>query len=874
MARDTVPEATHDEARFYSVALRGVPLHEALEYVIDRTRIDLVYETSVVRDRKTFCRIEEAREEAILACVLRGTGVDFVRLSSGTYVLRPDVHQAPKKTGIVGQIVDAETRTPVAGAHVLIADARSGTATNSDGRFAVAGLLPGRHHIVVSHVAYHARTDSIWVTADQPNRVSLAVEPRIVSGEPIIVTGTELGGLVAPPGTSRSTARALEHPEGVGSPDVIQEIGSTAGVRLGDVESDVHIQGGASNEQQFLLDGMPIFVPISSGGFVGPFSPFAVAQVTVRKAGFGVDYGSHLSGVIELDHHLGSERPHALTLQADALSANGRYDGRQRLSSDVEAFWMIAGRRALWDTYHPPQLEDLYLSRSKPDLFLSRLLESPGARPVVTPAEESTDGKLEVGFTDLHAAARLRFGSLKSLKLAFYRGANAFGIDEVLLPDAGGVREFEDAYRWSNAAAEVRYEWVASGRLFMSAEVWMSGYELVHPISAIGNVDLDQLLDEFNEFQERGVRARGDLAASGSHDISGAIEVARTHGEFQLSLDPAGRRPVGPDAVHPLRWRLAGFLQDEIHLTRATTLELGTRLTYLPERSTLFAEPRAGAQFRTTSWSARAAVGMYRQFLHSFDVATYNVASLLPRVRFWLPIGKGQRPPEAYHATAGVTYRPASQWEFTGETYYKHQPHLLVLDYDGTPDANRPFESADGYAYGFVASAHHRTEPLQVEASYEYGVSKRRIPGRFDDAYIHTPWHVPHRAATSVNVTPVPALALSARWQAAFGREWGFRNAYYDFLATDPRTASFGDVDLTDPESHRLPVFTQFDVGIAYTRVVGPASVQARLTLVNVLGRRNVTDWSLTYDEDRATYVRAARRGIPFIPVGSLRISL
>ena len=111
---------------------------------------------------------------------------------------------------------------------------------------------------------------------------------------------------------------------------------------------------------------------------------------------------------------------------------------------------------------------------------------------------------------------------------------------------------------------------------------------------------------------------------------------------------------------------------------------------------------------------------------------------------------------------------------------------------------------------------------------------------------------------------------LTARWQALFGREWGFRPAYYDHLATDPRTETFGSVNLGDPEAHVLPAFTQLDVGISYARHISLAFVEARLTLVNVLGRRNVSDWTLVHDETRSAYVRVTRHGVPFIPIVSV----
>lgn len=875
------------EKHVHTLAFQGVPLAAALEYVIDETRIDLVYASALVEGRSTFCKIERADAEAVLACVLEGTGVDFVRLSSGTYVLIEDVETVPARAALVGQIVDAETGSPVAGANVFVADSGSGTATNTDGRFAVAGLLPGTHRVLVSHVGYQARIDSVALAAGRSNHVSIPVEPRVIHSAPIIVTGDAAVGARDVSKLDRRSASEIEEPEGVGSPDVIQNVGTVAGVRLGDAGSEVHIQGGSSNEHQFLLDGVPLFVPVSSGGFVGPFSPFAIEQLTIRKAGFGADHGSHLSGVIELEHHLGSETPYGLMVQADPLSTNARWDARKRLPDEKEIVWMIAGRRSMWDTYHPPQMEDLFQSRSRPDLFLKNVLESPEERPVRAPSPKTEDGKLEVGFTDLHGAVRLRLGGLRSLKLAFYRGANTFGIDEVRLPQGAELIELEDAYRWSNRAANLRYEWVASGHLLMSAETWFSGYELEHPVSSLATetvgglpgtaeTSISAIRDDFNAIQEVGVRARGDLALSGSQFLSGAVEVAHTGSEFKLSLDPFGRGPSGPDVVQPMRWRLSGFVTDRVSLWRHAAAEVGTRITYLPAQRVVLAEPRMSLDYQRDRWSARGAVGLYRQFLHSFDVTTFNIASLLPRVRFWLPVGREQRTPEAYHASLSITYEPVERLALRGQAYYKHLPHTFVLNYGAEEgsSADRLFRRADGYAYGFATSAAIEGRRVELGLSYEYGLSKRRIPGRFDSRFLPTPWNAPHRVSATLDLMPQPAWSLSARWQAVYGRTWGYRQAYYDFLVPDPASVAFGAVDLSDPEAHRLPAKTQLDLGMAYRRDVGRFVTEVRVSLVNVAGRRNVTDWSLRYDESEHRYVQEPRRGVPFLPVVSLRVTM
>ena len=111
------------------------------------------------------------------------------------------------------------------------------------------------------------------------------------------------------------------------------------------------------------------------------------------------------------------------------------------------------------------------------------------------------------------------------------------------------------------------------------------------------------------------------------------------------------------------------------------------------------------------------------------------------------------------------------------------------------------------------------------------------------------------------------------RWQGIASRAWGFRQAYYDYLEPNPDTRLFAPFDLSDPEAHRLPFYSQWDLGVAYSRAIAGLGVQARLNLINVLDRRNVRDWSLQYDEVSATYVRSARRSTPFMPSLSLRVT-
>ncbi|MDX1531393.1 MAG: carboxypeptidase regulatory-like domain-containing protein, partial [Rhodothermales bacterium] len=498
-----------------TLAAVGVPLQEALEVLIDRTRIDLVYDNALVAGRTAYCRTERAPVEQALACVLRGTGLDYARLSSGTYTLL-HAEAAPRWGNLTGEVVDAETGAPLAGAHVVLAvsaaDEAPGTAANAAGRFALPRLLPGTRRLVITHVGYRRAEVTVDVGPAQTGRVAIALEPEPVLAAPVVVSGLERRALSERLGAGRIDAPALTNAEPPGSdalvaasvaatPDVTQALAAVVGVRSGEALADVHVQGGAAGEHALLLDGAPVLVPVTLGGLVGPFSPFALARVVVHKAGYGAPLGSHLAGVVAAESAVTPPSGEALAVQADPLSLNARWGGRAGRPAHVEGAWALTVRRGLWGTTRPAALADRLRSWSTPDAFLIEQL----GQEAVPPAPNGYP--VELGFTDAHAAGRLRFGGLRSLHGSLYLARHAFGVEDTGPDDTPADDLYEDAYRWRNATGQLRYEWVQGDRAFAHVGAWTSGYRLRRPSALAGTGG------DLNAVRATGVRAGLDLAA-------------------------------------------------------------------------------------------------------------------------------------------------------------------------------------------------------------------------------------------------------------------------------------------------------------------------------------------------------------------------
>ena len=90
----SVDRATAQE-RTYALVVQGVALDEALDRFVQATGQAVSYEPDLVEGKRTYCAIPQGDAETVLRCILAGSGLDYVRLSSGTYVLTRRTEAAP-----------------------------------------------------------------------------------------------------------------------------------------------------------------------------------------------------------------------------------------------------------------------------------------------------------------------------------------------------------------------------------------------------------------------------------------------------------------------------------------------------------------------------------------------------------------------------------------------------------------------------------------------------------------------------------------------------------------------------------------------------------------------------------------------------------
>lgn len=875
--------AQSSEASRYTMVFRGVGLHEALERVVETTQIDLLYDSELVREKRVYCSARDATPEVLLRCLLADVPVDFYQTSGGTYVLTDSPRRPSRRGDLAGVVVDERTGEPLPHAHILLATANTGVASDQAGRFRLPNLTSGTYRVVATHLGYEPAVDSVRVPPGDSVRRRIALTPTAIVSEPVIVDGVQRHAPEGTVGAPTLSGDELAESGRLGTPDALSRARTLMGVSQQRPVADLHVQGGAAGEHEVRLDGMPIRNPVTLRRLLGAFSPLALDRLTVHKAGFGVEHGSAISGVVSAEHALSASTPSYGQVTVDPMSVNAEGHGSVDLGGRRTAQVRVAARSSVWDLYQDPTLNRLLLDWNVIDPMLLSSYFGGNEVSEITPAAQTTG----TGFSDLHAAARVDLGPYRSLSVSGYRGRNHLRTQFVAQDPTGMLTQ--DRYEWANTAGQARLDWTLGARASASVQLRGSehrvhrGYQMTYG-SAGSDVDIEAAIDTLqraldpsqwpndqNRIQEWALETAGSYAATTRHHLKGAIEVSRWTSRFRL-----GGRFLRPLSFQDTRWQVDGYLRDAVSLGTSTTLTAGTRFTYVPARHTVYAEPRLHLHHEGTAaglgpYAVRLAGGLYRQFVNRFEASSTSPTAILPSMRFWMPVGQTHAPPRAYHATVEGQIQPRDRWTVTGEAYYKHYARLLTLDYTTLHDgAIAPLEDSAsvspsaaiattrGRAAGAGVSLTREGHRVESTLRYNWSRSRRRFPARFDGRMVPVPWNQPHQLSLSAEGTVTDALRLRLRAERSWGQSWGFRRIYYDYLGTQTEANSSLGTSLQEPASHTLEPHARIDLGIQYAIEWEGLTVETQLDVVNLLGHRNPFDWGLHPSEDGMT--RTTRR--------------
>lgn len=824
-----------------TIAVSGVPLHQALDLLGRESHEPIFFESSLVADKRATCVVKSVPIPQALSCILRGTGLDWIQLSRGTFVVVASRDETPVGN-ISGWILDASTGQGVPHAVVRISGHTTRVST-SEGFFNVADVPVGPTDLVVSHLGFRSDSLRIIVQPFESKHVRIPLQERILTTGTVVVNGLSSSLPQAEPGTaSLDGGHIRTHPASAWSmTDPITQIpGTAASPALG----DLHLQGSSSGSHEFRLDAAPVYMPIKNGAFISPFSALAIDRITLYKAGFPAKVGSQLAGFVEMDQVSGNDSIDPVTIQMDRLALNARLGERWHFPGGRSLGAMLAGRKSIGTSWRPSPLEDRFASWSRPDVFLSEqlgLLDADATDPF---------GPVEVDFTDIHARFDLQWDTLRRLTLSTYYGFNVFGSD--LFEHVGGEEaRSRDEYQWKNRVTTLRYSWVTSGGHFVAIDAWKSDYRLEHPFvrNPFQQNPDEPASREFNEIDQTGIRVSLDRAIGLHSFVSFDAGAREADSDFRVSSRPFLEKPdLTVTSLLPSRWLLDGSIDWRRDFGSTRSLTVGSRVGYIPSHGRPYFEPRvtwrhAPERFEALGGAYRLSAGVYRQFTTQLDLAPFTESALLPGFRLWIPIGRDNLPAWALHSSSDVVLHPFSRTKISIEVFAKYAPRTWILDYSRT--AMAPITSVSTSAAGGSIDIRWKGDRFEGGGSYAFEHSEFKQTNRFDGRWMTNPWSMPHRVQLSGTLNLGNHLTMDISSTSVLGRTWGYRMSYYNYLPLIAPSAEISSLGLDAPDEHRPGAFHRVDIGLGADLPLPRVDLSVHASILNIFDTANVVDWML-----------------------------
>ena len=215
---------------------------------------------------------------------------------------------AQEKGHIQGRIIDAENSEALAGVNVFIKGTYYGAATDLEGNYRIANVNPGVYTIEVSMLGYKkVQNTGVMVNTGETSNLDFKLEPTVLAfGQEVVVIGEKPLFNIDETASRRSISSSEIAAE------VVESVRDIVANQVGVVKSndEIHIRGGRSYENAFLIDGISVQDPLSGTGFGLELSTDAIEEVEVITGGFNAEYGQAMSGIINVKTKEGGDQYH------------------------------------------------------------------------------------------------------------------------------------------------------------------------------------------------------------------------------------------------------------------------------------------------------------------------------------------------------------------------------------------------------------------------------------------------------------------------------------------------------------------------------------------------------------------------------------
>jgi TonB family protein len=724
----------------------------------------------------------------------------------------PKVEEKPAPAVIRGRVNIAGTKTPLAGAKVIItADQQSSIArvTGADGSFEVKDLTPGRYAIEVSAEGYEPSSGVEQLGVSEEVSLKLELVPVTAEDEVVVrgvrpirevtrrtVTRRELSRV---PGTSGDALRALQNMPGVSRPPAL------SGVLI--------VRGNADQTTPVFIDGLWVPNIYHFGGLSSVVPTEMLDEINFYPGNFSVKYGRALAGVV--DAHLRETRNdgryHGL-LQLDLVDVRAMAEGPIPLASG----WNFLGG----------------FRRSHVDAWLVPLLEG-----------EDTQIKGAPVYYDWQFMFDKRPTKNSYLRVGLLGFDDRIRLVDESSPSSGAL---------SSTNASLGIGAIYKHHLSQKTDLDLTlSLARSHQSIAISNILVDT--------EAYGFLARGEVTTKLASNLTLRAGVDSLMAPYnvkgQLPEDSGDGQDVGPYITLPARtfdhtnlfFLPAVYGELNVTPSRRASLVSGVRVDYNHEGRAIDVSPRLSGRYDIVTGSPRTTVkagsGIFHQAPGLGEVVLSEDATDLKSTRSW-------------QNSLGVEQELGEHVELSVEGFYNLLDDLIAR----APDENgvlRYNNLGRGRIYGAEAMLRYRAdEHFFGWVSYTLSRSERKWgPGEETQRFYLDQPHI---------LTALGSYSVGRGWEIGARFRYVTGNLYTPCVGSLFNSTATSYVCVSGPpNSKRLPPFHQLDVRIDKRWEFSSFTFGIYLDVINLYNRTNPDFIGYNFDYSQK---RPETGSLPLVP--------
>lgn len=721
-----------------------------------------------------------------------------------------------------GTVVAAHDGEPLQGVNLaLYRDGQMviGTASGSDGIYALAQIASGRYEFRATFIGFLTWSDSLDIGDGDRRIINIVLEEGETELDEVVVESDADVGM-ARVLAGQTTVRPADV-ERIPSPDVsgdlINFLTTVPGiVSIGDRGGQLFIRGGEPWQNLVLLDGMWVYQPFHILGFFSSFPSEILQQVDIFAGGYTSQYGGRISSVIDIKSRNGDKKGYAGSASVAPFVSGFTLEGP--IAVDLVSFLV---------SYRQSVIEE-------------------GASRLV-------DDELPFEFDDFFAKTHAFINSNTQLSLSLLRTNDKGSVFE------GNDLEDAEFVEWENRAASARYlvfprafpimaEFIVSGSRLKSAQTGLTEEIRFSKLSS-ANTTVNVTHYHRNSEVRWGLFARTlELVSS----LDGLYQGFFYRKEYATEVGAY----IEPEFMLPWGWRV----------------RTGLRIHSFPSQDTGFLEPR----FRAVKVRERDEFTLAAGMFHQEIVGLTDRRDAAGIFTAWTTSTFDQGVPEAIHAIVGYRRAVTQRLEVSVETYAKKLNNLFIPEWTAYPRFTTRIQPAEGRVFGADFRVEYKHKPFSGFVTY--GLSNVRYTAKQESLALwygdkNLDFRPAHDRRHQVNVVAsldLKPFDLDVRWQFGSGLPYSRALGFDGFMIVD------GDLDVfkepgnrrviyEEPYNGILPTYHRLDITAQRAfSLPGSAVLTTHAGVINIYDRQNL------FYLDVFTLRRVDQ--LPFIPTVGLKL--